>query len=102
MRTIILTSLAVAAALVGADSAFAQTATATLGPGLGAGLGAGLAIIGAGIGFGLIGYSALASMARQPEHAGNIRNNMLILAALLEGTVLLSLIICILLNFRAS
>ena len=63
-------------------------------PGWGAGLGAGLVILGAGIGFGRIGSSALESMARQPETAGRVQTAMIIIAALLEGVVFFALVIC--------
>ncbi len=46
---------------------------------------AGLVVIGAGIGIGKIGASALEAMARQPELAGKIQTVMLIAAALIEG-----------------
>ena len=49
------------------------------------GLGMGLTIIGAGIGFGKIGSSALDGMARQPEVAPRIQTAMIIIAAMLEG-----------------
>jgi F-type H+-transporting ATPase subunit c len=61
-----------------------------------AGLGAGAAAIGAGIGVGRIGGSALESMARQPEVAGDIRSNMIVAAALVEGVALFSVIVCLL------
>jgi F-type H+-transporting ATPase subunit c len=64
-------------------------------PGWGAGLGAGLVIIGAGLGFGRIGASALESMARQPETAGRVQTAMIIIGALLEGATFFALIICI-------
>ena len=53
-----------------------------------AAIGAGLAAVGAGIGIGRIGGSALESMARQPEMMGDIRTNMIIAAALVEGVAL--------------
>ena len=53
-----------------------------------AAIGAGLSAIGAGIGIGKIGSSALESMARQPEHSGMIQTNMFIAAALVEGGLL--------------
>ncbi|MFT5903434.1 MAG: F-type H+-transporting ATPase subunit c, partial [Flammeovirgaceae bacterium] len=53
-----------------------------------AGIGAGLAAIGAGMGIGRIGASALESMARQPEATGDIRANMIVAAALVEGVAL--------------
>ena len=44
----------------------------------GAALGASLAVIGAGLGIGKIGQSAMEGIARQPEAAGNISTNMII------------------------
>lgn len=61
-----------------------------------AGIGAGLAAIGAGIGIGRIGGSALESMARQPESTGDIRANMIVAAALIEGVALFAVIVCLL------
>ena len=58
---------------------------------LGAALGAGLAVIGAGIGIGKIGGSAMEGIARQPEASGDIRMNMIIAAALVEGISCLSI-----------
>ena len=52
---------------------------------LGAAIGAGLAVIGAGVGIGKIGGSAMEAIARQPEASGDIRMNMIIAAALIEG-----------------
>ena len=65
---------------------------------LGAALGAGLVILGAGIGIGRIGGSAVESMARQPEVAGNIQTAMIISAALIEGATFFALIVCMLFN----
>ena len=48
-------------------------------------VGGGLVVIGAGIGIGRIGGSALGAMARQPELTGKIQTVMLIAAALIEG-----------------
>ena len=62
----------------------------------GLGIGAGLTIIGAGLGFGRIGASALESMARQPEIAGDVRGAMIVIAALLEGATFFALLICLL------
>ncbi|MBD99560.1 MAG: ATP synthase F0 subunit C [Verrucomicrobia bacterium] len=66
---------------------------------LGAGVGAGLAAIGAGIGIGRIGGSALESMARQPESIGDIRSNMIVAAALVEGAAFFGIIVCLLVIF---
>ena len=57
-------------------------------------VGAGLVMIGAGLGIGKIGASAVESMARQPEVAGTIQIAMLIAAALIEGATFFALIIC--------
>ena len=48
-------------------------------------LGAGLIVIGAGLGIGKIGGSAMDAIARQPEASGKIQTAMLIAAALIEG-----------------
>jgi len=61
----------------------------------GSAFGAGLIILGAGMGIGKIGATAVESMARQPEVAGNIQTAMIITAALIEGVTLFALIVCI-------
>jgi F-type H+-transporting ATPase subunit c len=73
-------------------------ATANLAPiaKMGAGIGAGIAAIGAGIGIGRIGGSAMDAIARQPEAVGDIRSNMIIAAALIEGVALFAIVICVL------
>lgn len=61
-------------------------ATGLLGEGLDLrAIGAGLAVLGAGLGIGRIGGSAVESMARQPEVAGQVQTAMIIAAALIEG-----------------
>lgn len=65
----------------------------------GAGLGAGIAAIGAGLGIGRIGGSALESIARQPEATGDIRGNMIVAAALVEGAVFFAIVVCLLILF---
>ena len=66
---------------------------------LGAGLGAGIAAIGAGLGIGRIGSSAMEAIARQPESTSDIRTNMIIVAALVEGVALFAVIVCLLCLF---
>ena len=66
---------------------------------LGAAIGAGLAVIGAGLGMGKIGGSAMEAIARQPEASGDIRMNMIIAAALIEGVALLAVVVCLLVFF---
>ncbi|MEQ8907667.1 MAG: ATP synthase F0 subunit C [Vicingaceae bacterium] len=61
-----------------------------------AGLGAGVAAIAAGLGIGKIGAAALESIARQPEATGDIRANMIVAAALVEGVALFAVIVCLL------
>jgi F-type H+-transporting ATPase subunit c len=68
------------------------------GTGVAAGLGMGLTIIGAGIGLGRIGAAAVESMARQPEVAPRIQTAMIIIAAMLEGATLASVVLCYLLG----
>ena len=65
---------------------------------LGGAFGAGLVILGAAMGIGKIGSSAVESMARQPEVAGNIQTAMIIAAALIEGATFFALIVCMLFN----
>src|SRR5437899_2276194 len=88
-----------------ASPAFAQAPQSVTisGAGLAAGLGMGLTVIGAGFGLGKIGSAALESMARQPEVAPRIQTAMLIIAAMLEGATLASVIFCYLLGaFKAT
>ncbi|GAB3785676.1 ATP synthase F0 subunit C [Spirosoma horti] len=63
---------------------------------MGAAIGAGLAAIGAGLGIGKIGGSAMEGIARQPEAAGRIQTAMLIIAALIEAVALFAAVICLL------
>lgn len=58
-----------------------------------AAIGAGLAVIGAGIGIGKIGGSAMEAIARQPEAYGKIQTAMLIAAALVEGVALFAVVV---------
>ena len=60
------------------------------------GIGASIAAIGAGIGIGKIGASAMEAIARQPEATGDIRSNMIVIAALVEGVALFAVIVCLL------
>ena len=60
---------------------------------LGAAIRAGIAPIAAGIGIGNIGSSAMEAIARQPEASGDIRSNMIVIAALIEGVALFAVIV---------
>lgn len=66
---------------------------------LGAAIGAGIAVLGAGIGIGKIGSSAMEGIARQPEALGDLRMNMIIAAALVEGVALIAIVVCLLTLF---
>jgi len=63
--------------------------------------GAGLAAIGAGIGIGQIGKGAVESIARQPEASNDIRANMILTAAFVEGVALFAVIAGILAVLKA-
>ena len=63
---------------------------------VGAGIGAGLTAIGAGVGIGNIGKGAVESVARQPEAGGDIRTNMILTAAFVEGVALFAIVVCLL------
>ena len=67
----------------------------------GGAIGAGLAAIGAGIGIGQIGKSAVESIARQPEASNDIRKNMILTAAFVEGVALFAVIAGILAVLKA-
>jgi len=56
-------------------------------------VGAGLAVLGAGLGIGRIGGSAVESMARQPEMAGQVQTAMIIAAALIEGAAFAAILL---------
>lgn len=56
-------------------------------------IGAGLAVLGAGLGIGLIGKGATEGIARQPEASGKIQTAMIIAAALIEGVALFAAVI---------
>jgi F-type H+-transporting ATPase subunit c len=59
----------------------------------GGAVGAGLAAVGAGIGIGQIGKGAVEAIARQPEASNDIRANMILTAALVEGAALFAIIV---------
>lgn len=76
-------------------SAILLQAAVAWGPVAGA-IGASIAAIAAAWGIGKIGQSAMESIARQPEAAGNIRTAMLIIGALVEGACLFAILVCLL------
>ncbi len=60
---------------------------------LGGAIGAGLVVMGGAAGIGRIGSSAVESMARQPEVAGQISTGMIITAAMIEGATLFGVVV---------
>ncbi|MDR0619388.1 MAG: ATP synthase F0 subunit C [Bacteroidales bacterium] len=63
---------------------------------MGGAIGAGLAAIGAGLGIGAIGKNAVEAIARQPEASGDIRTNMILTAAFVEGVALFAVVVSLL------
>lgn len=63
-----------------------------------AAIGAGLAVIGAGLGIGRIGGSAMDAIARQPEAYSKIQLAMIIAAALIEGAALFAIVVSLMTN----
>lgn len=92
MNKFVQTAALTVALLLLATPAFAQSGGSA--GDLAGALGAGLVVIGAGYGIGKLAASALESMARQPEVAGNIQVTMIIAAALIEGFTFYALFIC--------
>ena len=86
-------------ALVGPAFAYgADEGLIKIGKGIGV-LAGGLAVIGGGIGIGLVGKGAVESIARQPEMKGDINQNMLIAAGLIEGATLFAVVAGVLVLF---
>lgn len=61
-----------------------------------ASIGASIAVVGAALGIGKIGGTAMESIARQPEAAGKIQTAMIIAAALIEGVALFGVVVALL------
>jgi F-type H+-transporting ATPase subunit c len=67
---------------------------------LATGLGLPIAVIGAGLGQGKVGASAVEGIARQPEAAGRIQTAMIIALALIESLVIYALLMFFILSGR--
>jgi len=67
---------------------------------MGAGIGAGLVALGTGVGIGRIGGQAMDAIARQPEATDKIQRVMIIAAALIEGVALFGVVLCLLISFK--
>jgi len=60
-----------------------------------AAIGAGIVVIGAALGIGKIGSSAMEAIARQPEAGSQIQTAMIIASALIEGAALFAIVVCL-------
>ena len=85
-------------ALTPEQAEVAAAAALKIGKGIGV-LAGGLAVIGGGIGIGLVGKGAVESIARQPQEKLSIQQNMLIAAGLIEGATLFAVVAGILVLF---
>ena len=65
----------------------------------GAAIGAAISVFGAAFGISRIGSGAMEAIARQPEAAGDIRSNMIVSAALIEGVAFFAIVVCLLILF---
>ena len=65
----------------------------------GAAFAASIAVIAAAIGISRIASSAVESIARQPEAAGQIRSSMILAGALIEGVAMFAIVVCFLVLF---
>ncbi|MDC7127250.1 MAG: ATP synthase F0 subunit C [Spirochaetales bacterium] len=63
-------------------------------------IGAGLGIAGGGIGIGIIGGRAMEAISRQPSEKKDIRTNMILMAALIEGLAFFGAIVALLVIFK--
>ena len=66
---------------------------------LAVGLAVGLGMLGPGLGLGLIGFSALQGIARNPEASGPILTNMILVTAFAEAIGIYVLIVAMVLIF---
>lgn len=66
---------------------------------VGAAFCASIALLGASFGISRIGVSALEAIARQPEAAGDVRSNLIVSAALIEGVAFFAIVVCLLVLF---
>ncbi len=67
-----------------------------------AAIGAGLAVIGGAAGIGKAASSGNEAIARQPEAAGDIKGNALILSALIEGATLFAVVVALLIALKQA
>ncbi len=80
-------------------SVFLQAAWALSASKIGAALAASIIVYGASQSISKIGVTALETIARQPETAGDVRSNLIVAAALIEGVAFFAIVICLLVLF---
>lgn len=73
-----------------------STLGSNIGDYFGAAIALGIIVMGTAIGIGFIGGKAMDAIARQPEMQGNIRNLMILSAALIEGVAFFAAVVCLL------
>ena len=66
---------------------------------VGAALAASICLLGASFAISKIGVTALEAIARQPEAAGDVRSNLIVAAALIEGVAFFAIVVCLLVLF---
>ncbi len=66
---------------------------------IGAAFAASICLLGASYGISKIGVTALEAIARQPEAAGDVRSNLIVAAALIEGVAFFAIVVCLLVLF---
>lgn len=76
-----------------------QVTYATAISNVGAAIGASISLVGASYGISKIGSTALEAIARQPEAAGDVRSNLIVAAALIEGVAFFAIVVCLLVLF---
>lgn len=91
-KSITLFALTVVALLITGPAMAQETEAVVEMPNWGVGIGLGLIILGAALGIGRIGGSAVEAIARQPEVKGDIQTNMILAAALIEGATVIALV----------
>jgi F-type H+-transporting ATPase subunit c len=68
---------------------------------LATGIAAGLGLLGPALGIGLIGYSAMQALGRNPEARGAIMTNMILVTAFAEAIGIYALIVAVILAMVA-
>ena len=102
MADLVTLASTIAQAVPAADATVTTVAQIASYSPIGAGLAMGFAVVGGGIGIGLVGASTISGIARQPEQAGKLQGLMFVLAALIEGLALIALVFGLLMSFKPA